>query len=191
MGNALVDVVERLLEYSGSHVLLFLVLVQDFHQHLVDKCTKKVLMLVRCTSKKHFRGVVKAAALQLHWSSYLLSRNCIFLEEKFSKLCILFGCVPWASIPGRFNTVNVIVKYVCTNLSEMLREQSLDFYLSNSRAKMWRAHFLHFHHGSSVRSSSSTCIVSCTDQGQQCQLAENLNLHVSEAEQFVRSDCQC
>lgn len=35
------------------------------------------------------------------------------------------------------------------------------FYLSNRRAMMWRAHFLHFHHGSSGRSSSSICIVSC------------------------------
>lgn len=37
MSDALVDVVERLLEYSGSHVLLFLVLIQDFQQHLVHK----------------------------------------------------------------------------------------------------------------------------------------------------------
>lgn len=38
--------------------------------------------------------------------------------------------------------------------------------LSNRRAKMWRAHFLHFHHGSSGRSSSSTCVVSCKVQEQ-------------------------
>lgn len=32
--------------------------------------------------------------------SYLLSRHCIFLQEKFSKLCVLFGCVAGASIPA-------------------------------------------------------------------------------------------
>lgn len=35
------------------------------------------------------------------WSSYLLSRNCVFLEEKVSKLCVLFGCVAWTSIPAK------------------------------------------------------------------------------------------
>lgn len=42
---------------------------------------------------------------------YLLCRNGIFLEEKISKLCILFGCVAWASIPAHagVNRVNVIV----------------------------------------------------------------------------------
>lgn len=34
MGYPLVNVVERLLEYSGSHILIFLVLIQDFQQHL-------------------------------------------------------------------------------------------------------------------------------------------------------------
>lgn len=41
---ALVDVVECLLEYSGSHVLLFLVLIQDFQQHLEDTWTKKKIL---------------------------------------------------------------------------------------------------------------------------------------------------
>lgn len=47
---------------------------------------------------------------------------------------------------------------------------------------MWRAHFLHFHHGSSGRSSSSICIVSCTEQGQQwhSQSMKNLKVHISE-----------
>lgn len=41
--------------------------------------------------------------------------------------------------------------------------------LSNRRAMMWRAHFLHFHHGSSGRSSSSICVVSCKVQEQRLQ----------------------
>lgn len=44
---------------------------------------------------------------------------------------------------------------------------------------MWRAHFLHFHHGSSGRSSSSICIVSCsTDRNQyRSQHAEQVNVN--------------
>lgn len=42
----------------------------------------------------------------------------------------------------------------------------VDVHLSNIRAMMWRAHFLHFHQGSSGRSSSSICIVSCKYKGQ-------------------------
>lgn len=97
MRYALIDVVDCLLEYSGSHILLFLVLIQNFQQHLVDSGKEINPLSVTFTPKTKVQ-LSLTEELRFAFCSHLLCRNCILFQEKVSKLCILFGCVTRASI---------------------------------------------------------------------------------------------
>lgn len=121
---------------------------------------------------------------------YLLCSHGVTLEEKLGELCVLFGCVARAAVPvgnnkhAKFSKL-FLWKYTAQRglrfsgrwvsressiFSTHGRKwcKSLWLYLSKSRARMWSAHFLHFHQGSSGLSSSSTCRVSCKHPPQAC-----------------------
>jgi len=93
----------------------------------------------------------------------------------------------WSSILSKTSKIpaeNVFKYHSANSLYSLVTFPGLP-YLSNILCRIWRAHFLHFHHGKSTLSSSSTALV-CSGTGLSAT-ARTISIHWENASREIKS----
>lgn len=189
MCDSLVDVIQCLLQDSGSHVLLFLILIQHLQQYLSETNSQRSSVIstehTSCQQPTEISTEVSylpavqprhnpwGKALQTLCTLWLCCQGCHTLGQKHAwkfsnhlkhtrpsaenNYSSISNCSAWAGIQLDHESSVKALSLAFLGGSEVM----LVLHLSKSRARMWSAHFLHFHQGSSGLSSSSTWRASC------------------------------